>query len=136
MAPTPDQKKAFADRLKPLRAHSGLTQKAVVEALEEHGGYPVTDAAYSEWERGLSAPDGQNASALERLFGEPEGSLGSLLGFRGDDPGTNGRLSRLEDRLGLLEDRFAQVERLDDRLAQLETMLEELARRRPRAAGR
>lgn len=125
MAPTPDQKKAFAERLKPLRVHAGHTQKAVVEALKKHGGYQVTDAAYSEWERGLSAPDGQNAGALEKLFGEPEGSLGALLGYRGDDPGTSERLSRLEDRFAHLEDRFDRIEK----------HLEELVRRR-RAAGR
>lgn len=100
---------AFAGRLKELRRHAGLTQLAVVQALPDHGGYLVSDAACSLWEQASSAPDAINAAALERLFGEPEGALGALLGYRGDDPSTAERLNRLEARFDQLE---AKIERL------------------------
>lgn len=117
MAPTPQQRDAFSRRLVELRSASGLTQKQVSLLLVDHGGNGVTVSAYSEYERGVSAPSAQNARALEEIFDEPAGALGELLGYRGDDPSTAARLERLEDLVEQQQEALSVIletlERLD-----------------------
>ena len=109
MAATPDQRRDFGQRLRALRTSHGHTQPVLGELLEQHGGYNVTAPAVSDWERGVSAPDQRNASALERVFGEPVGSLAGLLGYRGDDPSTAAEISDLRREVAELR---TLVERL------------------------
>jgi transcriptional regulator with XRE-family HTH domain len=103
MRPTADQKQAFAERLVALRRASRLTQAQVVEQLADHGGRPITPAAYSEYERQVSTPSLDNAVALARIFGESDGALAALLGYSidGGDP-VDVRLSRLEEQMAEL----------------------------------
>lgn len=109
MAPTPQQRIDFARRFVLLRKGSGKTQAMVAALLQAHDGDPVSAAAISEYERGVSAPSSRNALALERIFDEPEGSLAGLLGYRGDDPSTSAELSALRREVAELR---ALVERL------------------------
>lgn len=111
MASTPDQRRELGDRLKTLRAHVGLSQKDVVGQLKKHRGYAVSAAAYSEWERGLSAPDAQNTAALERLFREPEGSLAAILNYRGEDPTLMAEVRTLRAEVAGLRDLILRLDR-------------------------
>ena len=87
MAASPEQRRQFGDRLRALRASHGMTQPQLGGALAAHDGVNVSGPAVSDWERGVSAPDQQNAAALEHIFGEPEGALAGMLGYSGGDPG-------------------------------------------------
>lgn len=100
MSATPEQRARFGERLRELRTATRRTQADIAKSLDEAGGENVSDAAFSEWERGVSAPSHQNALALERIFNEPDGALGGMLGYAGEDPSTDARLARLEDGLG------------------------------------
>jgi hypothetical protein len=71
--------------------------------LAVHDGTAVSGPAVSDWERGVSAPDQRNVTALEAIFEEP---LAELLGYSGGDPGVYERLGGVEERLTRLETLF------------------------------
>ena len=89
----------FAVQLAEARARSGLSQRQVGVALAEHGGERVSGSAVGEWERGTSTPGLRNARALDRLFGEP---FSEMLGYSGELPLLQERVSRIEEQLELL----------------------------------
>lgn len=100
MATTPEQRKAFGARLRTLRTSGTfLNQEELGAAIGQHGGKAVSAAAVSEYERGVSAPDAASVAAIELLLGEPAGSLAGLLGYRGDDPSMEARVSGLERQM-------------------------------------
>lgn len=103
MAPTPNQRETFGRRLKELRQARDLTQRVVIAAMVECGGYEVTAQAFGQWESGKGSPDRQNAVALAKVFGEPDYSLAEILGYGGDDPTIRAELDAIRDRLNQLE---------------------------------
>lgn len=111
MAATADQRRALGDRLKELRAAAGLSQEQVCQALPEHGGTDITAAAYSEYERGISAPSHPNVRALEDLLGEPRGALGGLVGYRDDDPTTAAQIAELREIVKQQGEQLQQIVR-------------------------
>lgn len=110
MAATPEQRSTFGQRLREVRSARGMSQPELGQCLHDFGGVAVSGPAVSDWERGVSAPDQQNTFALEDALREPRGSLGGLLGYRGDDPTTAGQISALREEVAALR---ALVLRLD-----------------------
>lgn len=110
MAATPEQRKAFGQRLKELRTARGWSQPQLVAAVVEAGGDQVSPAAVSEYERGVSAPSVDYTRVLEEVFdGEP---LRELLGYRGDDPTVRAEIVELRDRFTQLEARVDEILKL------------------------
>lgn len=113
MPPARRSNPALTERLRFLRAEKDLTQQEVVELLVKFDGERITKQAYSEYERGVSAPSRTNLIALERLYGEPEGALRGLVG---DD---------VADRISLLE---VEIHRQGRLLAEIAAQLGQDAR--------
>lgn len=117
MPPTPQQRTAFQARLRDLMRARDVSLKTIAEALPQHGGDKVSAQAISNWLNTTNnAPGRHQAIALARALGEPDGTFAELLGYRLDDPGTDARFERLEQR----------VNDLDARLTRQTQMLEEL----------
>lgn len=110
-----DDRVAFGKELARLREIAGLSQRAVGDLIEDHGGERnVSGSAVGEWERGASAPSPRTAVALEKIVGADDGQLAGLLGY-----GPPGIVS-VTDQL------FA----MDERLTRIEDALDQLLRRR------
>jgi transcriptional regulator with XRE-family HTH domain len=90
----------FRLRLQRARRQKSLSQRAIGEALADHGGEPVSGSAVGEWERGQSYPTRRNALALERALDQAPGTLTRLLGYDPEDSdGVSERLAAVESAL-------------------------------------
>jgi transcriptional regulator with XRE-family HTH domain len=70
-----EQREAFRQALRRARDTSGLSQRAVGEAVGRTG------SAVWQWEEGRGAPDQATVTKLEAVLGLEPGSLARLLGY-------------------------------------------------------
>jgi transcriptional regulator with XRE-family HTH domain len=70
-----EQREAFRHALRRARETSGLSQRAVGEAVGRTG------SAVWQWEEGRGAPDQATVAKLEGVLGLEPGSLAKLLGY-------------------------------------------------------
>jgi transcriptional regulator with XRE-family HTH domain len=70
-----EQREAFRQALRRARDTSGLSQRAVGEAVGRTG------SAVWQWEEGRGAPDHATVTKLEAVVGLEQGSLARLLGY-------------------------------------------------------
>jgi len=76
-----EQREAFRRALRDARATSGLSQRAVADAVGR------TSSAVWQWEEGRGAPDVDTVTKLEELLGLQRGFLAALLGYQPADGG-------------------------------------------------
>jgi transcriptional regulator with XRE-family HTH domain len=70
-----EQREVFRQALRRARETSGLSQRAVGEAVGRTG------SAVWQWEEGRGAPDHATVTKLEAALGLDPGSLAKLLGY-------------------------------------------------------
>jgi transcriptional regulator with XRE-family HTH domain len=83
-----EQREAFRRTLRRAREASGLSQRAVGEAVSRTG------SAVWQWEEGRGAPDHGTVTRLEEVLGLEPRSLAKLLGYV--TAGTDGPVSVIE----------------------------------------
>jgi transcriptional regulator with XRE-family HTH domain len=83
-----EQREVFRQALRRAREASGLSQRAVGEAVGRTG------SAVWQWEEGRGAPDPVAVAKLEEILGLESGSLAKLLGYA--PVGTDGPVSVVE----------------------------------------
>jgi len=83
-----EQREVFRQALRRARETSGLSQRAVGEAVGRTG------SAVWQWEEGRGAPDQAIVANLEQVLGLEPGSLARLLGYV--PAGADGPISVIE----------------------------------------